>query len=131
MTSHYCATCFSLGTIPICDNSSKNPATSPPIQPKPNPNPNPIPTSNALLLPNTAEPSVRRCTPEGTVGPLRAKTSNSANADVQPTRNTHEAPPITAQNLTSKNPKLKKFFADETATYSSITAGIHSQYFFL
>ena len=121
----------SVGTIPICDTSSKNAVSSPPVHPKPNPNPNPIPTSNALLLPCTAEPSVRRSTPEGTVGPLRARRSNSANADVQPTRNTHEAPPITAQNLTSKIPKLKKLFADEIASYSSITAGIHSQYFFL
>ena len=35
------------------------------------------------------------------------------------------------QNLTSSISKLEKLFANETSTYTSITAGIHSQYFFL
>ena len=35
------------------------------------------------------------------------------------------------QNLTSKYCKLEKLFADEISIYTSITAGIHSQYFFL
>ena len=42
-----------------------------------------------------------------------------------------EAPPSQVQNLTSRISKLEKFFADEIATYTSLTAGIHSQYFFL
>ena len=35
------------------------------------------------------------------------------------------------QNLTSRICKLEKLFADEISAYTSITAGIHSQYFFL
>ena len=35
------------------------------------------------------------------------------------------------QNLTSRISKLEKIIAEEIATYTSITAGIHSQYFFL
>ena len=35
------------------------------------------------------------------------------------------------QNLASRICKLEKLFADEITTYTSITAGIHSQYFFL
>ena len=67
----------------------------------------------------------------GAVGPPRVKTNNSAKADFQPTPNTQEAPAITAPNLTSIISKLEKVFADEVATYTSITAGIQSQYFFL
>ena len=78
-----------------------------------------------------AEHSVRRFTRVGAVGPPRAKTNNSANADFRPTHNTQEAPPIAAQNLTSRISKLEKIFADEIAAYTSITAGIHSQYFIL
>ena len=77
------------------------------------------------------EPSVCGSTPVGAVGPPRAKTNNSANADFQPTLNTQEAPPITAQDLTSRVSKLEKLFADEVAAYTPFTAGIHSQYFFL
>ena len=65
------------------------------------------------------------------MGPPRAKTNNSANTDFQPTPNTQEAPPTTVQNLASRICKLEKLFADEIKTYTSITAGIHSQYFFL
>ena len=65
------------------------------------------------------------------MGPARAKTNNFANGDFQPILNTQEAPPTTVQNLAPKIYKLKKLFTDEIATYTSITAGIHSQYFFL
>ena len=65
------------------------------------------------------------------MGPPTAKTNISANADFQPTPNTQEAPPATLQNITSRFCKLEKLFADEIATYTSINAGIHSQYFFL
>ena len=57
--------------------------------------------------------------------------NNSANANFQPTPNTQEVPAITAQNLTSRIRKLEKMFADEISTYTSITAGFHSQYIFL
>ena len=65
------------------------------------------------------------------MGSPRAKTNNSANADFQPTPNTQEAPLITVQNLTSRYSKLEKLFTDQIATYTSITAGVHSQNFFL
>ena len=65
------------------------------------------------------------------MGPPRAKTNSSANTDFQPTLNKREAPPTRAQNLASTICKLEKVFADEVTTYTSITAGIHSQYFFL
>ena len=121
----------SVGTIPISDTPIKNPTISPPIHPKPNPNPKPNPTSKALLLPGVAEPSLRRSTPVGALGQPRAKTNNSADAKFQPTPNTQEATPITAQNLTSRPSELEKSFANEIATYTSITAEIHSQDFFL
>ena len=100
------------------DTAAKGSATSPLLNPNPNTN-------------CTDAPSFRRSTPVGAVGPSRAKTNNSANADLQPTPNTQEVPTIMAQNLTSRISKLEKLFADEIATYTSITAGIHSQYFFL
>ena len=65
------------------------------------------------------------------MGPPRTKTNNSANADFQPTPNTQEAPSATVQNLITRICKLENLFADEISTYTSITAGIHSQYFFL
>ena len=67
----------------------------------------------------------------GAVGPIRAKTNISAKADFQPTTNMREVSAFTAQNPTSRISKLEKIFADEVATYNSITAAIHSQYFFL
>ena len=109
------------------DIAVQNSATSP----LPNPNPNPNPTSSAFQLPCTDEPRLRPSTPVGAVGPPRAKTNNSANADFQPTPNTQATPPTTVQNLRSRICKLEKLFADEIATYTSITAGIHSQYIFL
>ena len=105
------------------DIAVKNSATSPLV------NPNPNPTSSGFPLPCTDDPKLRRSTPVGSVGPTTAKTNNSAKIDFQPPPNTQEAPATTAQNLTSRISKLKKLFADEIATYISITAGIHSQYF--
>ena len=107
----------------------KNSATSPLLNPNPNPNPNPTPS--ALPLPGPGEPKLRHSIPAGAVGPPRAKTKNSANANFQPTPNTQEAPPVTAQKLTSRISKLKNLFADEIETNTPITAGIHSQYLFL
>ena len=91
----------SVGTIPISDTPVENSATSPPT--------NPNPTSIALLLPCAADPSVRRSTSEGTVGPPRTKLNKPASADHQSSPNTGEAPPTTAQNLTSRISKLKNF----------------------
>ena len=65
------------------------------------------------------------------MGPPREKTNNSSNADFQCSPNTREAPQTTAQDLTSRISKLENLFADEIATYTSITSGIYSQYFFL
>ena len=95
-----------------------------------NHNPNPHPTSSAFSLPFIGEPQLRRSTPVGAVGPPRAKTNTSAKVEFQPTPNTQEAPATTVQNFTSRTSKLEKVLADEIATYTSITAGIHSQYFF-
>ena len=105
----------------------KNSATSPLF----NLNPNPNPTSSAFPLAAPSEPKLRRSTPVGAVGPPRAKTNSSANDDFQPTPGTQDAPPVLTQNLTSRISKLEKLSADEMATLTSITAGIHSQYFFV
>ena len=105
------------------DTADKDSATSPII--------NPNPTSSAFTPPCTDDAQLHRSTPVGALGLPRAKTNNSANADFQPTINTQEAPPTTVQNLASRICKLDKLFTDEIATYTSITAGIHSQYFFL
>ena len=67
----------------------------------------------------------------GDVGSPREKASNSVNVNFQFFTNTLEAPPIRAQNLTTKFSKVEKLFADEKATKTSVTAGIHSQYFLL
>ena len=109
------------------DTAAKDSATSPLINPSPNPNP----TSPAFTQPCTDDAKHRRSTPVGAVGPARARTNNSANADFKPTLNTQEAASTTVQNLASRFYKLQKLFTDEIATYTSITAGIHSQYFFL
>ena len=111
------------------DAAVKNSATS--LQFNPNPNLKPNPISSAFQLPGPGEPKLRRSTPVGAVGSPRAKTICSAHAEFQPTPNTHEAPPTTVHNLRSRICKLEKMFADEIATYTSITAGIHFQYFFL
>ena len=102
----------------------KNSATSPLFGPKANPN-------STFPLPGPGEPKLRRSTPVGAVRPPRTKTISSANADFKPTGNTQEAPSTTVQNLRSRFCKLEKFFADEISTYTPLTAGIHSQYFFL
>ena len=120
-------------TIPNKDIIVKDTATSPlfdtTAQPNPNPNPNPSPhsTSSAFPLPGPRAPTLRRSTPVGAVGP-RTKTNNTANADFQPIPNTQET---TIQNLTSRICKSEKVFANEVLTYTSITAGVHSQYFLL
>ena len=115
-------------TISNKDITVKNSATSPLL--KSNPNPNPNPTSSAFPLSGPGEHKLLRPTPVGAVRPLGTKTNNSANADFQPTPNTQEAPSITVQNLTSRICKLEELFAYELSAYTSITAGIHFQYFF-
>ena len=117
---------------PVEANSNKNitennSATSPLL----NSNPNPNPTSSAFSLPGPAEHKLLLSTPVGAVGLPTTKTNNTANADFQPTANTQEIPSTTVQNFTSRICKLEKLFADEISAYTSITAGIHSQYFFL
>ena len=107
--------------------AAKESATSPLINPYANPNP----PSSAFTLPCTDDAQIHCSTQVGAVGPSRAKTNNSANPVFQPVLNTQEVPPTAMQNLASRNCKLEKRFADEITTYTSITAGIHSQYFFL
>ena len=127
---------FSTGTIPNKDVTVKDAATSPLLDitahPNPNANPNPIPSphsaSSAFSLPGPRAPTLRRSTPVGAVGTAKTKTNNTANADSQPIPNTQET---TIQNLTSRICKLEKLFANEVSTYTSITAGVHSQYFLL
>ena len=114
---------YPIETISNKDTAVKNSATSPLPSPTPNP--------NATLTACTEASKLRHSTPVGAVGPPRAKTNNSVNANFQPPPDTQEAPATTAQNVTSRISKLEKMFADEIATYKSITAGIHSQYFFL
>ena len=135
----------STGTLPNKDVSVQDTATSPisnPIanpnpdvnhNPNPNPNPNPSPQLPSSAFPFTGPraPTLHRSTPVGAVGSARATTNNTANADSQPTPNTQETPSTTVQNLTSRICKMEKLLANEISSYTSITAGIHSQYFFL
>ena len=123
-------------TIPNKDITVKDPATSPLLDPiaNPNPNANPNPSSqliSAFPLPAPRASTLRRSTPVGAVGPPRTKTNNTANVDFQPVSKTQEASSTTIQNLTSRICKLEKLFANEVSTYTSITAGVHSQYFLL
>ena len=111
------------------DTAAKDSATSSLINP--NPNPKPKPTSSAFTLPCTDDAKLRHSTLVGAMGPPRVKTNYSANADSQPILNTQKAPSTTVQNLVSRIGKLEKLFTDEIATYTSITAGTHSQNFFL
>ena len=104
-------------TIPNKHITVKDSATSPLLDSKPNPIPNPASTAC------TEAPKLRRLTPVGAVGPPRQKTSNTTNANPQPTPNLQETPPTTVQNLTSRICKLEKLFADELSAYTSITAG--------
>ena len=114
-------------------NLSANP--NPNVKPKPNPNPNPNPSpqlsSSVFPLPGPRAPTLHCSTPVGVVGSARSTANNTANADSQPTPNTQETPSTTVQNLTSRICKLEKLLANEISSYTSITAGIHSQYFFL
>ena len=119
---------FSLGTFPISDTSVKNSANCPPINPKPNPNPNL--TSNAFLLPCAVETSVRSSNLEDDVGPPRAKPNIAANDNFQSSTTTRDGPLTMVQDLLSTISKLKKLFTDGIATYTSITAGIYTHYFF-
>ena len=114
-------------TLSNKNNTVKNSASSPLSDPKANPNP----PSAPLTLPGPGEPKLHRSTPVDAVGPPRTKTNKPANADRQPTPDAQEAPSTTVQNLTSRICKLEKLFADEISAYTSITAGIQSQYFFL
>ena len=107
------------------DTGTKDSATSPQLKPNPNT------TSSVSPLHCTHAPNFRCSTPVGAMGSPRAKTNNSSNADFQPLLNTQEVPPTTVQNLAARIGKLEKLFTDEVATYTSITAGIQSQYFFL
>ena len=129
----------STGTISNKDVTVKDAATSPSLDTtanpnphaNPNPNPNPNPSSHfpsAFSLPGPRAPTLRRSTPVGAVGTAKTKTNNTANTDFQPIPNTQET---TIQNLTSRICKLEKLFANEVSTYTSITAGVHSQYFLL
>ena len=100
----------------------KDSATSPLLDSKPNPILNPASTAC------TEAPKLRPLTPVGAVGPPRRKTNNTASANFQHIPNTQET---TIKNLTSRISKLEKLFANEVSTYTSITAGVHSQYFLL
>ena len=118
-------------TLPNKDITVKDAATSPLIDTNANPNPNPNPSSqlpSAFSLPGPRAPTLRRSTPVGAVGTAKTKTNNTANTDLQRIPNTQET---TIQNLTSRICKLEKLFANEVSTYTSITAGVHSQYFLL
>ena len=123
-------------TTPNKDITLKDTATSPLFdtnansKPNVNLNPNPNASSHftsAFPLSGPRAPKLRRSTPVGAVGTAKTK-NNTANADFQPIPNTQET---TIQNLTSRICKLEKLFANEVSTYTSITAGIHSQYFLL
>ena len=109
------------------DLAARRSAASP--LPNPNPTPNPSSTSSAPPHPSPGDPKLHRSTPVGAVGTTRTKTNDTTNADSQPTPK--EAPSATLQNLTTKISKLEKLFAHEISSYTSITAGTHSQYFFL
>ena len=109
-------------TIPNKHITVKDSATSSLMDSTLNPIPNPASTAC------TETPKLRRLTPVGAVGTAKTKTNNTANAVSQPIPNTQET---TIQNLTSRLCKLEKLFANEVSTYTSITAGVHSQYFLL
>ena len=116
----------SVRTNPISDTSVENSATSSPINPKRNANRNC--TSIAHLLPCATGLSINRFTPEEGMGPPDRKQKILQ----LPTSNHHPTHGKLLQlRRTSKNSELRKLFADEISTYTSITAGIHSQYFFL
>ena len=103
----------------------KNSTTSPLLNPTSNL------TSSAFPFAGLGESKLHRLTPVDAVGPPKAKTNKSANDNIPLTPINQEAPSTATQNLTSRIYKLEKLFADEVANYTAITAGIHSQYFFL
>ena len=117
--------------------SDDNSASHWTIQPtnKPNPNPNLNPDHSRIFadtLPTTVDEPLTFCfTAEGAVGPPITKPINSSSTSFQLSVNTREAPATTMKNLTPKIFELEKLFAAEIGTYTSITAGLHSQYFFL
>ena len=126
----------STDTTPNKDITVTDTATSPLLATNanlnPNVNPNPNPSSqlpSAFSLPGPRAPTLRRSTPVGAVGPSRTKTTHTANTVFQPIPNAQEAPSTAIQNLTSRICKFQKLFANEVSTYTSITAGVHSQYF--
>ena len=131
MNLHYCATCISLllEQFSLAILLLKTPLSV--KQNKPNPNPNPTPTPHALLIPWAAEPSVRRSTPEGAVEAPRPIPNKTANADFQFSTSTRDGPLTKVQILSSRIYELEKLFSDEIETYTSITVGIHFQYFFI
>ena len=116
-------------TIPNKHITVKVSATSPLFNSHPNPTPKPA--SSAFPLSSPRDHPILCPTPVGAVVPPRSKTSNTTNANPQLTPNLQETPSATMENLTSRFCKLEKLFADELSAYTSITAGIHSQYFFL
>ena len=114
-------------------NSATSPLFNPQANPNPNldPNPNATPSSSAFPILGPGDPKLRRSNPVGSVGPATTKTNSTANADFQPAPNTQKVPSTKVQNLTTRICKLEKLFGDKISSYTSITAGIHSQYFFL
>ena len=62
--------------------------------------------------------------------PPRAMPNNSANVDFQFSNSTRDGSLTKVQNLSPRSYKLENLFTDEIATYTSITMGIHFQYFF-
>ena len=130
---------FSTEATPNKDTIVKDTVPSPSLDtsanpnPNVNPNPNPNPSTqlpSAFSLPGPRAHTLRGSTPVGAVGAARTKTNNITNTDSQPTPNSQEAPSAALQNLTTRLSKLEKLFANEVSSYTSNTAGIHSQYFF-
>ena len=111
--------------IPNKNITVKDSATSPLLTSHPNP------TSSAFPLSGPRNHTLLCSSPVGAVGPPRTKTNKTTNANPPLTPNLQETPSTTVQNLTSRICKLEKLFADELSAYTSITAGINSQSFFL
>ena len=109
MASQLCASCFlsSIGTIPVSDKSVSHSTIRPTFKSNSYPNINPILVDT--LPPTVGKHSNYRFTPEGVVGPPRANTTSSANANFQSTPNTQEIPPVTPQYLTPRTSKPEKY----------------------
>ena len=95
-------------TIPNKHITVKDSATSPLLDSKPNPSPNPASTAC------TEAPKLRRFTSVGAVGPPRPKTSNTTNANPQPTPNLQETPPATVQKPHIENLQTGKIVRRRT-----------------